>query len=333
MDSHQTIDVDWGVHIKKMPSFVETFDRMKDTPLQNYQIYTSNGRANKFSPLNIPDALEAEKILRSNHKKMYVHGCLLHNLAGSVTHRADPKFQFKLECTCSKLISELDAAACMGGSVVAHTGSCSQREKGIDTIAKTIQHVLTYSTTESKKISKSLGTDVTAKRMVLLENSAGEGNKLGRNLQDFTDIFAKIPEDLKPQVGVCIDTAHIFGAGEYDFGVPESVTRFYDDFDSAVGLNYLKLFHFNDSKVPYGSHADRHQNLGLGYIFGSRKDNHGTDGLDTFLREARDRGIPLISEPPKDGSGGIWDYEIIKEVCKMRKGEVEDTTVAEFECK
>ena len=32
------------------------------------------------------------------------------------------------------------------------------------------------------------------------------------------------------------------------------------------GLDRLAAFHLNDSKVPFDSHKDRHENIGEGYI-------------------------------------------------------------------
>jgi len=102
---------------------------------------------------------------------------------------------------------------------------------------------------------------------------------------------------------VCIDTAHGFGKGLYDWGKPGEIECFYDDFDRIIGLEYLEVFHFNDScrsddkrlDAPFGSRKDRHQNLGLGYVFGTEE---RIPQVLTFMQMAREHDIPVIGEPP-----------------------------------
>ncbi|MHB0912130.1 MAG: deoxyribonuclease IV [Armatimonadota bacterium] len=96
--------------------------------------------------------------------------------------------------------------------------------------------------------------------MLLLENSAGGGNSVGA---DFAELAA-ILEGLE-EVGVCIDTAHAWGAG-YDVSTPEGVEATLSEFDSLVGLSRLKLLHLNDTGVERGSRRDRHANIGTGRI-------------------------------------------------------------------
>ena len=54
-----------------------------------------------------------------------------------------------------------------------------------------------------------------------MENAAGEGNKIASTLEEMRDIIEEVPVNLRPQVKVCIDTAHAFGAGLYQWGDPK----------------------------------------------------------------------------------------------------------------
>ena len=67
---------------------------------------------------------------------------------------------------------------------------------------------------------------------------------------------------LKDKIGVCLDTCHISDAG-YD---SNDFDKILDDFDKIIGLSYLKCVHINDSKNQKGSHKDRHENFGYGFI-------------------------------------------------------------------
>lgn len=46
-----------------------------------------------------------------------------------------------------------------------------------------------------------------------------------------------------------------------------------EEFDRVIGLERLKAIHLNDSMNPIGSHKDRHQKIGEGYI-----------GIDAFAK-------------------------------------------------
>lgn len=328
---HNT-DIRLGFHIDKEKTLLKTFENVKSTPLRSYQIYISNSRSFKPPLLresDIVDLQEAHNLLERNMKYVAIHGCLLYNMCGSTQHRQDPRFNEKLEATSTGLTSELDIGVGLNSGVVVHIGSCKNKQKGIYTIAQTINSVLTRNTEYSKKLSKSLQIPVDEfkkRRKIILENSAGEGTKIGSNLNEISEIIHLTNEELRDQIRVCIDTAHIFGAGQYDFGDPESVVQFYSDFDQKIGLKYLELFHLNDSRVPFNSKKDRHENLGIGHIFGDRSDERdGLTGLKKFVDIAEEKRIPLIGEPPtktKDGEygpGGIWDYNVIKHLTNLEE--------------
>ena len=275
---------------------------------------------------NLDDLLEAKRLLGISGVYLVFHTCLRYNLAGSVNHQKDRYFQTALNTTCIGLTSELDIAAGLGIGGVVHIGSCKNKKAGIFTIAKIIERVLTKNTVMGGKMSQKLGItqkEFNASRKIILENAAGEGNKIGYCLEEIRDILTLISDKLKPQVKICIDTAHAFGAGIYDWGKPSEVTRFYNDFDSMIGLEYLEVFHLNDSMRGmtkrydgfFGSRKDCHENLGLGHIFGSES---RLEGLKEFLVQARKRKIPVVGEPPRLGRdrelglGGMFDLKMVQ---------------------
>ncbi len=83
--------------------------------------------------------------------------------------------------------------------VVFHTGSHrgSGVEAGIARIAEAIRRILPETS-----------PDV----MLLLENDVGAGNSLGYSFEQLRDILDLLPE-YRERLGVCIDTAHLWGAG------------------------------------------------------------------------------------------------------------------------
>ena len=68
----------------------------------------------------------------------------------------------------------------------------------------------------------------------------------------------------------------------------------------------------NDSKAPFNSHRDLHQNIGLGYL--------GLRAFHNVMNEPRFAGLPMVLETPidrKDGETGkdvedkwVWAREI-----------------------
>lgn len=320
-----------GFHIGKDSKGLEkTFSNMIHTPLRSYQVYISNGRAYQPPKVDVSDIRKANHVLVRNGKYACVHGCLLYNLAGATNGREDPNYQRNLNNTAHGLMSELDVAAGFGAGVVVHIGSRKDRKAGVFTIARCIESVLTGHNAATKELSKGLQIpleNVKLNRKIILENAAGEGNKIGSNLDEIADIINSVSEKVRDQVKVCIDTAHIFGAGQYDFGSPGDIVKFYDDFDEKIGLDKLEVFHLNDSRAAYGSKKDKHENIGMGYIFGvdrdENRDGDGVLGLQKFIEMAEERRIPMIGEPPakmRDGTigpGGIWDYTVIRGLCGL----------------
>ena len=124
---------------------------------------------------------------------------------------------------------------------------------------------------------------------VVLENTAGQGAYLGSTPEELARIVAGVSD--KTRIGVCIDTAHAFGAG-YDLRTPGGLEDFLASLDRTVGLGFLRGMHLNDSKAPLASHHDRHESLGLGHL--------GWAVFEAVAHDARLENIPLILETPDE---------------------------------
>jgi AP endonuclease-1 len=68
------------------------------------------------------------------------------------------------------------------------------------------------------------------------------------------------------------------------------IKKFFDEFDNLIGLEHLSVLHANDSKTPYNSHHDLHENIGNGYI--------GLEGFKNLASDKRVRNKPWILEVP-----------------------------------
>jgi deoxyribonuclease-4 len=121
-----------------------------------------------------------------------------------------------------------------------------------------------------------------------LENTAGGGGQMGGTLSQLRLLLDRLPG---LPVGVCLDTAHAWGAG-YHLDRPDGVSRFLDRVDQLIGLRRVHLWHFNDSDRKRGSKADRHTHLGRGLM--------GARGLGALVRDPRLAQASFIMETPKN---------------------------------
>lgn len=305
----------YGFHVKKLPSLYATFKSVFQREVSAMQLFVSNPKS-KYPPSFDLDDLKAARELLERYQEMYVviHGCLLYNLAGSVEGN---DYQQSLLQTVVGLVGELDYAVALGRpsgvgvGVIIHPGSRKNKDEGHKKVAETMIECLTKKSRESVILAKSLGIsqdEFIKRRKIIIENSAGEGSKLCSTLKEIKSVIDLIPDNLKDQVRVCIDSAHAFGSSMCDWGKDGEIQKFYDNFDRIIGLKYLEVFHFNDSKVKFGSQVDRHENLGLGYIF--TKDNpERYNNILTFVQFAKKHGIAMIGEPPGEGKD---DWQVVK---------------------
>ena len=204
-----------------------------------------------------------------------IHSSYLVNLC---TPKADLR-----EKSVRSMQEEVDAAARLGVEYVnvhlgAHTGAGV--DGGLDNAASALDAL-----------------DVPAEVTVLVESDAGGGTKLG----DRFDHLARVVEASALDLGVCLDTAHLFAAG-YDLSTPAGVDETVAEFDEVVGLDRLACLHLNDSKHACGTNKDEHAHLGEGHI--------GEAGMRRLLSHPDLRGLPYVLETPtEDGRSYAWNVE------------------------
>jgi len=105
---------------------------------------------------------------------------------------------------------------------------------------------------------------------ILLETMAGKGTECGCTTDELKYIIDKV--NCQNQIGVCLDTCHIFDGG-YDIS---NFDLYLNEFDEKIGINKIGCIHVNDSKNILGSHKDRHANIGTGNIGFNNLKAYGT---------------------------------------------------------
>ena len=86
-----------------------------------------------------------------------------------------------------------------------------------------------------------------------------------------------------------------------------------------LGLENVHVIHANDSKGPLGSHVDRHQHVGQGYI--------GLDGFRRILTHPQLRSKAFILETPVDQDGDEQrNLDTLKGLCRKASTTTTSTT-------
>jgi deoxyribonuclease-4 len=138
---------------------------------------------------------------------------------------------------------------------------------------------------------------------VLLETMAGKGSEIGRTFDELRAIIDRV--ELNEKLGVCLDTCHINDGG-YD--IVNNLDGVLEEFDKVIGLDRLKAIHLNDSKNPLGSHKDRHEKIGEGYI--------GLEAFDRIINHPALKNLPFYLETPNELDGYAKEIEILKGLYK-----------------
>lgn len=246
-----------------------------------FMFYTGAPQNSVRKPVEQLRVEEARKLMEENNldiKNAVVHAPYIINLANA---KDDGIYELS-----KKLLSdELKRTAYIGSKyVVLHPGSHLGIgvEIGLSRIIDGLNEVL-----------NSDDSDV----MVLLETMAGKGNEVGSSFEQIAYIIENI--ERKDKVGVCFDTCHTHDSG-YD--LVNNLDGVVEEFDTIIGLDYLKVIHINDSKNIRGASKDRHENIGKGYI--------GLETLRNVVHHPKFEGVIKILETPYIGDNAPYKEEI-----------------------
>lgn len=130
---------------------------------------------------------------------------------------------------------------------------------------------------------------------LLLENTAGGGEKLGNRLETLLELIEGTP------LGLCFDTCHAFAAGYPVHQDPQGVIG---QLDAIIGLANLPVIHLNDSVGEFGSGVDHHAGLLEGEI--------GV-GLRTFITDERLHDKVVILETRRSTSEDAHNLRVLRE--------------------
>lgn len=257
-----------GAHVSVAGGTPNAPRRAAELAATAIQIFTK--QANRWAERDVTpeeqhafrDALAQTNVVHTNS-----HDSYLINLASP-----DPVLHAR---SFALFVAELHRTEALGlDALVSHPGNyMDDRDNGLARNADAITRALEL---------------VPGRARLLLEGTAGTGTSLGSTFEELAALIDHVGPAVRPRVGVCLDTCHLYAAG-YD------LVGAYDDvwhrFADIVGYDRLGVLHLNDSKTPLGSHRDRHELIA-----------EGTLGEPVFRRVMTDQrlaAVPKVIETPK----------------------------------
>lgn len=232
-----------------------------------FQFFTRNPRGGASKPLDPADMTACAEICKAhNFAPLVAHSPYTLNPCGSEQRVRD--FAHQVFADDLEILEHLS-----GNYYNFHPGSHVGQgiEAGIDLIAALLNKVMKPG----------------QKTQILLEAMSGKGSEVGSRFEELKEIIDRT--DRGDELGVCIDTCHIYCAG-YD--VVNDLDNVIAEFDRVVGLDRLKAIHLNDSMQPFASHKDRHEKIGDGTL--------GLDAITRIVTHPRLKDLPFILETPHD---------------------------------
>ncbi len=271
-----------GCHLSASAGNLAMVRTARELGADTFAFFTRNPRGSKAKKEDPADCAAAMEALKEfSFGPLVAHGAYTMNLC-----TADPEAR---DFAAQVLEDDLRRMAALPGQYYNfHPGSHVGQglEKGVDQIATALKKALlpAYPVT------------------VLLETMAGKGSEIGGRFEELKSIMDAVGSD---QLGVCLDTCHVYDGGYDIAGDLEGVLA---EFDRIIGLDKLKALHLNDSKNPFASHKDRHECIGAGSL--------GEDTFRAIVNHPALRDKPMILETPNELPGYCAEIKLLRELCR-----------------
>lgn len=254
---------------------------------ETLQIFMGNPRGWALSTGKPAHDAAFQQALDEHEMRAFIHAPYLVNL-GSPTAAT---YERSVQTVAHNLMRAVQTG-CEG--VVVHTGSFVDASGDPGLFEAALRQV-------RKGLLPILETLDDGSPWLLLEPTAGQGRSLCAGIEDLHDYLAAL--DFHPKAGICLDTCHVFAAGE-PLDEPGGATAAVDRIVEIGGSGRLRLIHANDSMDVRGAFKDRHQNIGQGHI--------GEGAFAELFAHQETVGVPFILETPGSRDAGNPDLPLLK---------------------
>lgn len=275
-----------GSHVSMSGGLIAAAKEAHSYGANTFMIYTGAPQNTKRKPISELKIKEGKAFMKENGMgHIVVHAPYIINLAS-----CKPSIY---ELAKSFLKSEIERTEAIGSDyIVVHPGSYTDKDAayGIKRITEALNEILTPET----------------KPFICLETMSGKGSEIGRNFEELAEIIGGIK--LREKLGVCFDTCHTHDSG---YNIVHDFEGVLEEFDTIIGLKYLKVFHLNGSLNVPGARKDRHANIGAQTDNPKGKDHIGIDAFLKIVNHPICQDKPLILETPwLDNKTNLYKEEI-----------------------
>jgi len=278
-----------GAHVSTAGGLVQAHERAVERGCESMQVFNQSPRQWRPTRWKDDDVAAFRKLMRSGPiRSVTIHAVYLINPA---TKDRDMRAK-----SATSLIHALRMGDEIGADgVVVHPGSTvgEPRDEALPRVGEMFRHAL----------AESDGC------RLLLENTAGAGNTLGRTFEELREMLDLAGGDRR--LGVCLDSCHMLASG-FDITTADKLDEVLDRGLKAVGARRLRCLHMNDSQTPLGSNRDRHAPPGDGEI--------GARGCAAFLSEPRFEKLPTLFEGPGFEGRGVEKVDVDRMKALRRNG-------------
>jgi deoxyribonuclease-4 len=292
-----------GPHLPLGNGLLKAARRAQSIGATAIQVFTDNPtawRRRTAPPAELPEF--RRRLREAGIGPLAVHAPYLVNLCGA--------YEDFWRLSVDTMANELRVGRQYGAAfVVMHIGSHrgTTREAGIQRLVEGLRAVLDHPTLHADEVPSAADQP-----LLVLENAAGTGDGIGATIEDLADIFDAAGAAGLPmaRLAVCLDTAHLWGAG-YDISGETGVNRLVGQIDRRLGRERVVMLHLNDSRIVVGSRLDRHEHIAAGQI--------GRSGMHELLNEPWLASLPTYLETPGMDSG--YDLVNLERVRLILAGE------------
>jgi deoxyribonuclease-4 len=267
-----------GAHISSAGGMQNVPGRAAAIDADGVQVFVQSARTWKPTA-HRPEDLAVLRTARESGQVQYIvcHAIYFINLATD-----DPELLVKSRTALRNTIDVANAIAADG--IVLHVGSHKGRglASALPQIVAELQSALEH---------------LAAPCWLLLENSAGAGDTIGRDPIELASIINAVDH---PRLGLCIDTCHAYVSG-VDVTDSDQLDALVEELDTRIGIDRLRCLHVNDAAAACGSNRDRHANVGDGEMGA---------GLAVTLSHPRLMDLPMLLETPGHEGNGPDAQEI-----------------------
>jgi deoxyribonuclease-4 len=288
-----------GLHTSIAGALERSALKAAELGANTFQIFSSSPRQWKASVPSLP-AIRLLNRAREKHDlyPLAIHDNYLINLASA--HEKTRTLSIEA------FRGELERAVAMGAEyLIAHPGNY----KG-HSVEQGIMHFLQGVGDAARGLK--LGN-----LMLLIENTVGAGAQLGGRFEELHVMREFAPKITDVPIGFCLDTCHLLASG-FDIANAAGLREMVSEAERLLGLDNVRVIHANDSKGALGSHVDRHQNIGQGYI--------GLDGFRRILHHPQLRSKAFILETPMDDGWDQKDLDTLRQLWKKSSRTLPATT-------